>query len=169
MALIFALAAIALSWLGQGHPLQPAWTLTILPLGLWLVGMSLGRRIFFFLGFLGLCALATECVFAGNVSIALGVLGLSLFAWDCLPSYRLPHRDKKEKFVELCRVCRWSGLVVGTGVALAFAASFLRFFANFWAIVGTALLAWLFLRAFLREVVQGGETKGNRSTSKPTE
>lgn len=162
MALIGAILAVLLAWIGQGRPLAPAWALAFLPVIFFSAGVALEKRVFSALGFFGLASLAMACTFHGDLAIGLGVLCLALFTWDCLPVHRFPSSERP-KFFGGSRAWLWSGGVVGTGLALAFAISFVRFSVNFWALVGAAFLAWFTLRTIVRELVHGGKANGNRS------
>ena len=163
MAVIGAVLTILLAWMGMGHPFQPVWVLTLLSPIFWLMGIALNRRALFSLGFFGLLALSAQCVFSGNLPLGLGALSLTLFSWDSLAFFL--HR---KKFLKLGRAHLWSSLIVGSGIALGFAASILRFSLNFWILVGALALVWVFLRLLIREMAQGRETNGKRSTSNPT-
>jgi len=163
MAVIGAVLAILLAWMGLGHPFQPIWALSLLSPIFWLMGIVLNRRIFVSLGFFGLLALSAQCSFSGNLSLGLGVLGLALFSWDSLAFFL-----QRKGFLKMGRAHLWSSLVIGSGVALGFAASILRFSLSFWILVGALALVWIFLRLLVQEIAQGRETNGNRSTSNPT-
>lgn len=160
MALIFVLLAGGLAWVGQGHPLHPAWAgLALVPLG-WAAGLRFGIRRLVGLGFVGLVALAAYCTMTGGILIGLGVLGLALMAWDG-SAFPMAANVPRQIFP--------SALVVGTGLALTFAFSIPRFSLNFWALLGGLLLTGFVLWAWLREALQppGGKANGNRSTSRP--
>lgn len=158
MALILVLLAEGLTWLGQGHPLHPAWAgLALVPLS-WAAGLRFGLQRLVGLGFVGLVALAAYCTMAGGIPTGLGVLGLALMAWDA-STFSMTE--------DVLKQISPSALVVGTGLALAFAFSIPRFSLNFWALLGGLLLTWLAIWAWLREAFQppGGKANGNRSAS----
>lgn len=165
MALIGAVAIFVLAWISRGHPLQPVWALSLLPLAFWLFGLVFRRGFLLSLGFFGFLALSVECVFSGYLPLGLGVLGLALFSWDSAAFF---YQREKIKVPGASWRGLWSAIVVGTGVGLGFSASLFRLSLNFWALAGALALLFLLLRALVKEMIQGRETKGNRSTSDPT-
>ncbi len=164
MALMAVLLAVGLAWVAHGHPVHPGWAgLVVVPMG-WAAGLRFRIPKLVFLGFVGLVGLAASGAVGGNLPLGLGVLGLALLAWD--GSAFRGGQDRGSA----ARRLRRSVLVVCTGLALAFAASLLRFSLNFWVLLGGLVFAWLALWAWLREVSHssGGNANGNRSTSGPT-
>lgn len=162
--LLAALAAL-LAWAGAGFSADPLWTLAFLPSTLWLLAGLDRRPLWPRLGFLGLVALAGAVTAQGNLEIGLGVMGLTLLAWD---SAGLLHwrGDKRELQRVLVRGLVRSGAVAGIGIALGLAASRLRLAFPFWGLMGLMALVWLALWAWSRGVQgRGGAAKGNRSGS----
>lgn len=160
MPVILGLIGVLLAWLGWGHPLHPPWLLTLIPLGLWIAGLTTKIRTLFSLGFWGFVILSAILTVFGKTSLGLATLGVTILAWDGLSFQGATLLGVAKRYL-------WSTLTVGVGIGFALAALFLRVTVNFWAIMGVLFSAWFLLRLFAREAVHGGERSGNRSKSAP--
>lgn len=152
MALIFAWSAVFLAWAGNTFPTAVFWLSLLLPPLFWTLGYFLRRHAFWILGFVGLVGLAMELALVGKLLLGLGTLALAIFSWDFAEFSRCLSFEKKEMWRMKLRALRWSVGVIGSGLVLAVAASFLRFSLNFWVLLGALVFLWLLLRLWLREM-----------------